>query len=286
MITVVGAAAVDLVAVRGKFHTGTSNPADINMTCGGVGYRIFRALTTPRCFISTVGADPLGTWLCHRLAREGDICLHSSKSLPTARYLAFMEAGRLLVGASDMRVIEEGLTWESVRRHLTRRKPPRFLVAEGNLSPALIGGLLADYASKTRVVFECVSVAKTLRHAGVLRKLYLLAGNREELSAFAGGAGAPAAGGSHRTRLRRLMDEREISFVLETRGGKGARLYSRDAALEDFPAGQELAAADTTGAGDRLLAELLNRLYGGAAPGQVLAEAMEQVAAAIEERTL
>jgi sugar/nucleoside kinase (ribokinase family) len=278
MIAVIGAAAVDMVAARADFRTGTSNPAELSMVCGGVGYRVFRALDAPKCLISAVGTDALGTWLRRQMIRDGDIRLQSSRTLPTARYLAFMAAGKLLVAASDMRVIEQTLTCESVKSHLSRCRRLRFLVMEGNLSASLLPSLRSDQAGHTRLVFECVSVEKTLRHAAVLSGLYLLAGNREEVAAF--------AGGRKRRRLERLMREREIEYILETRGGEGASLYSRTEARQDFRVGPALPAVDTTGAGDRLLAELLNRLKGPAGPAAVLPAAMRRVAAAIKEKAL
>lgn len=281
MIAVIGAAAVDMVAARANFRTGTSNPAELSMVCGGVGYRVFRALDAPKCFISAVGTDALGTWLRRQMIRDGDIRLQSSRTLPTARYLAFMAAGKLLVAASDMRVIEQALTCESVKSHLSRCRQLRFLVMEGNLSSSLLPSLrslLSDQAGHTRLVFECVSVEKTLRHAAVLSGLYLLAGNREEVAAF--------AGGRKRRRLERLMREREIEYILETRGSEGASLYSRTEARQDFRVGPALPAVDTTGAGDRLLAELLNRLKGPAGPATVLQAAMRRVAETIKEKAL
>ena len=269
---------MDLVAARADFQTGTSNPAEVSMLCGGVGYRIFRALDSPKCFISAVGTDALGTWLRRQLIRDGEVRLQSSKTLPTARYLAFMAAGRLLVAASDMRVIEQALTYESVRSDLARRRQLRFLVVEGNLSSALLHSLLSDQAANTRRVFECVSVEKTLRHAAVLSGLYLLAGNREEVAAF--------AGGHKRGRLERLMREREIEHILETRGGEGASLYSRTEARKDFRVGPALPAGDTTGAGDRLLSAFLETVDREAETGDALRQAVESVERGIEEGNL
>ena len=54
MIWVVGAVAIDMVAVREKFLDGTSNPSDIRLGLGGVGYRIFSNLETPRRFIQAL----------------------------------------------------------------------------------------------------------------------------------------------------------------------------------------------------------------------------------------
>ncbi|HUJ76496.1 MAG TPA: hypothetical protein VL359_16665, partial [bacterium] len=59
MVSVVGALAIDLVAVRERFLDGTSNPSDIRMGLGGVGYRVFSNLEVPRQFITALGSDPI-----------------------------------------------------------------------------------------------------------------------------------------------------------------------------------------------------------------------------------
>jgi len=59
MVFVVGAVAIDMVAVRERFLDGTSNPSDIRMGLGGVGYRVFSNLDCPRRFITALAADPV-----------------------------------------------------------------------------------------------------------------------------------------------------------------------------------------------------------------------------------
>ncbi len=44
MVTVVGAVAIDMIAVRERFLEGTSNPSDIRLGLGGVGWRSFSNL--------------------------------------------------------------------------------------------------------------------------------------------------------------------------------------------------------------------------------------------------
>ena len=62
MIVVVGAVSIDLIAVREKFLDGTSNPSDIRLGLGGVGWRIFSDLEAPRRFVTALARDPISRY--------------------------------------------------------------------------------------------------------------------------------------------------------------------------------------------------------------------------------
>src|SRR5512147_144211 len=106
MVTVVGAVGIDLVAVKEKFLDGTSNPSDIRMGLGGVGWRIFSNLETPRRFVTALGADPVSRWAREAMEAEGDVVVQEvgSRDARPPLYLALMESGSLKVAASDFRV--------------------------------------------------------------------------------------------------------------------------------------------------------------------------------------
>lgn len=59
MIWIAGAACVDIVARRGSFVPGTSNPSRIGVMLGGVGCRVYRDLRAPARFLTALGDDPL-----------------------------------------------------------------------------------------------------------------------------------------------------------------------------------------------------------------------------------
>jgi hypothetical protein len=258
MIVVIGALALDVVACRQRFLAGTSNPAAIRWAPGGVGYRIWRRLPSPKRFISAVGEDPAGRWLAECLtpvrrgtrsgpaapARSGGRLATSAGAgrgatgaaarilrlgrLPTACYSALMQAGRLLYGAADMRIIERGLTWKRVAPLLPVLGSRDLLVLEANLAPSLVRQVIRRQAASTRLVFESVSVEKLLRHREHLRGLYLLCANREELAALR----AHLAPGSRRESagwLGAFMASRRIAHLLAPRGRLGARLYRLEA---------------------------------------------------------
>ena len=302
MVVVVGAAAVDLVARRGRFLEGTSNPAAIRWTTGGVGYRIWRRLPAPRLLLSAVGDDPAGRWLEQAIGAEtrrsrgqgsGRQRLASQAVLlrlprqATACYCALMQSGRLLYGAADMTVIERGLTLPRLGPRLPSLGAEDLLVLEANLAPGLVRALLGRFAGRTRVVFEAVSVEKLLRHEPGLRGLYLLSVNREEAGALRGRV-APGTGGER--WIAQFLHQRGIANLLVPSGASGVRLHSLrpDGRVHSvhFAPARVVRARDSTGAGDRLLAAVLARVGGGTSSARAVPAAMREVEKALEEGTL
>ena len=272
MIWVVGAVAIDMVAVRERFLDGTSNPSDIRLGLGGVGYRIFSNLETPRRFITALASDPISRWAKETLEADGDVTIQEVKSRDARPplYLALMESGSLKVAASDFRIVEQALTPDFVMREIGEPSAEDYLVLDANLSPRLLASLVDRYAGRTRVVFEPVSVEKTRRHVQALRKLFLTTPTTEELNAF----GAQSASGG--VDPLRFMEDREIAHLLVTRGPAGTRLYSEGRCV-DFPPRAVVNSHDTTGAGDQLLAFLLSFLHEGREMQDAVRAAMDRV---------
>ena len=266
MVWVVGAVAIDMIAMRERFLDGTSNPSDIRLGLGGVGYRVFSNLTTPRRFITALAADPISLWAREALETDGDVSIQHVKDRDAGPplYLALMESGRLKVAASDFRIVEQALTPEFVAGAIGEPDAGDFLVLDANLSPRLLAGLVERYAGRMRVVFEPVSVEKSRRHLPALRRLFLTTPTTEELDAF--DAADPLL----------FVKERDIAHLLVTRGPAGVRLYSEGRCTE-FPARVVVNSRDSTGAGDQLLAFLLSSLHEGVAMPDAVRAAMDGV---------
>jgi sugar/nucleoside kinase (ribokinase family) len=252
MIWVVGAVAIDMIAVRERFLEGTSNPSDIRLGLGGVGYRIFSNLETPRKFITALAGDPISRWAREALEADGDVAIQNvvGRDAGPPLYLALMESGSLKVAASDFRIVEEALSAEFVVRQIGDPGPEDFVVLDANLSPQLLASLVHRYAARTRVVFEPVSVEKAQRHAAALRNLFLMTPTTEEIEVLAG------------NDITAWMADRSLTSVLVTRGGEGATLYHAGRRTDLAPS-VVVNTGDTTGAGDLLLAALLSRLHRG-----------------------
>jgi sugar/nucleoside kinase (ribokinase family) len=266
MIWVVGAVGIDMIAMREHFLDGTSNPSDIRLGLGGVGYRIFSNLETPRRFITALASDPISQWAREALEADGDVTIQDVKGRDAGPplYLALMESGILKVAASDFRIVEQALSMEFVAREIGETSDGDYLVLDANLSPRLLAGLVDRYADRARVVFEPVSVEKSLRHLAALRRLFLTTPTAEELEAF-------EPGDPHR-----FIAEREIANLLVTRGPAGTRLYT-EGTCTDFPPRVVVSARDSTGAGDQLLAFLLTSLHEGRAMTDAVRNAMDRV---------
>lgn len=280
MVIVVGAVSIDLIAVREKFLDGTSNPSDIRLGLGGVGWRIFCGLETPRRFITALARDPISRYARDAMREMEGVAVQEigDREARPPLYLALMESGSLKVAASDFRIVERSLDIRFVRRHAGRLSGDDFLVLDANLSPSLAASLVDEYAAVTRVVLEPVSVEKAARHAGAMHGLFLLTPTVEEREAIAPGG---------EDALVRFMRERNIAHVVVTRGKTGLSLYDRpdspDGGRMDFAPGHLVATGDTTGAGDLLLASLLNGLHSGAPMRAAVRAAMDAVEDCLRE---
>ncbi len=275
MVFVVGAVAIDVVAIRERFLDGTSNPSDIRMGLGGVGYRIFSNLECPRRFITALAGDPISRWARETLEADGDVAIQVEKGRDSGPplYLALMESGSLKVGASDFRIVEQGLTEEFVARAVGNPGPADFLVLDSNLSAGLFARLVDRYAGRTRVVVEPVSVEKARRHLASLRGLYLMTPTGEELDAV-----CPSD-------VPSFMRERSIEAVLLTRGEAGCRLY-QGGTVSELPPRVVVQARDTTGAGDQLLALVLSSLHAGASLPDAVRAAMDGVEQRLQKESV
>ncbi len=269
MVTVVGGVAIDMVAMRERFLEGTSNPSDIRMGLGGVGYRIFTNLDVPRRFVTALGTDPISRWARETLEADGGAMVETVRGRDAGPplYLALMESGSLKVAASDFRIVEQCLSQSFVERSVGTPGRDDFLVLDANLSPGLLAGLVERYARLTRVVFEPVSVEKAGRHRDALARLFLMTPTGEEASALAPGG------------LAAYARERAIANIVVTRGEAGATLLASGTSL-DYAPRRVVPARDTTGAGDLLLAFLLSRLHRGEPMETAVRSAMD----AVEER--
>lgn len=252
MVFVVGAVAIDLVAVRERFLEGTSNPSDIRLGLGGVGYRIFSNLDAPRKFITALAGDPISRWAREALEAEGGVAIQRvrDKDAGPPLYLALMESGSLKVAASDFRIVEQSLSVSFAVEQIGEPGHRDFLILDANLSFSVLAELVRRYSAQTRVVFEPVSVEKAARHARTLKDLFLLTPTEEEMAALTD------------ADIQDYRRARRIGCLLVTLGRQGLRLYD-DTGEEAFAPARVVDTPDTTGAGDLLLASLVSRLHAG-----------------------
>ena len=151
---------------------GTSNPATIQQTVGGVGHNMTSALSylgTPVRLCSMIADDLAGKTAKLSLVERGistqgiEMIL---KGPSTAKYVAFNDAKKsLFMAMADMRILDQGdrnfeNTWQ---KHLEQCKP-RWLAIDANWNTsALRKWIHSAQASGAKVAFEPVSIEKSKR---------------------------------------------------------------------------------------------------------------------------
>jgi sugar/nucleoside kinase (ribokinase family) len=221
-----------------------------------------------------VGTDPLSALAARALEGDGDAVVRTVEARPPL-YVAFMESGRLKVGASDLSAVETGLDRDFVLDRLAGAGPGDLLVLDGNLSASLARSLVESLAERVRIVFEPVSVEKAARHRSSLRGCWLVTPTEEEACALIG-SGAGASDGLSDSEVLSSMDRAGIGNMVVTRGRAGVSLFSAGL-RQDFRPERVVETPDTTGAGDLLLAGLLCALLEGADMARAVRSGMRAV---------
>jgi pseudouridine kinase len=244
--------------IRGDATLGTSNPARVFRTPGGVACNVARnlgRLGLTAAIFSIVGDDPSARTLLGSLHQAGvdTTGMLRSADPPTASYLAVLDReGRLVVAAADMEIYEDlDPAWAAtVAPHLREYD---VVVFDANIPAASLAVLLPG-AGDALVVADPVSVAKATRLAPFLGRISVLFPNRAEAVLLAGFADGDVSAAAAATRLRELG----VNSVVVSLGGSGAYVDDgiRREHVAPAPVGRVV---DVTGAGD---AQIAGFLYG------------------------
>jgi pseudouridine kinase len=259
-VACVGAAHVDVKArLVGETHPGTSNPARVVRTPGGVAGNVARnlgRLGLPVSLFTMLGDDPEGRALLgdlHAAAVDTSGVLRSSGP-PTASYTAVLDRdGRLVVAAADMEVYDAlDTAWaDRVGRALHGFD---VLVVDANLSAATLAGLLR-HAGTSLVLADPVSVPKAGRLEGVLSRLDAVFPDRAEALVLAGLLpGVETSVAASAAAIRR----RGARAVVVSLGSRGAYL-DEPAGVRQVGPHAARTVVDVTGAGD---AQIAGYIYG------------------------
>jgi sugar/nucleoside kinase (ribokinase family) len=278
MIWIAGAVCLDIVAMRTRFIDGTSNPSSFRLGVGGVGYNIFRNCTAPARFITALGRDPISGIAREALRGNPAVLIRDFQEGQPAVYAAFMEDGRLKVGASDLTALENGLDAAFLLEAIGEPDDGDIVVLDGNLSARAVRGAVERLAARVRILFEPVSVEKSLRHRASLPGCWLATPSEKEAAALVRGddAGRPLQD----AEIFAWMHEAGPENLLVTRGERGTSLYA-GGARRDFPSGRVVRTSDSTGAGDLLVASLLGFLHQGRGLREAITPAMAVVESAL-----
>lgn len=273
---VVGGTNMDVVA-RASAHLvpATSNPGRTRMSPGGVGRNIAACLGllgAPVRLVSAVGDDAFGDEALRVTAACG-VDVGAVRRVPgaTGTYTAVLDdRGELVAAVSDMATVD-ALVLETV--HLT---DAALVVLDGNLAhPQAERVVAAAAAADVPLAFEPVSVAKAARLADLVRDLFLVTPNADELAALTGRAADD---------WRASVDDlhvRGVEHVWVRHGAEGSWMCSRDAEPVHLPAAPAIV-VDVTGAGDAMLAAWVAAWLRGAAPVEAAAHGHRAAAATVE----
>jgi pseudouridine kinase len=250
-VLVVGGANVDVKArAAAPLVRATSNPGTVVRTPGGVGRNVAENLArlgTRVELVTAVGADPDGAWLLSETGAAGVGVSHAVRVGPsTGAYVAVLDAdGELVAGVADMAAVD-ALTPDLVPTRLVA--DAALVVVDGNLSVPTVAHVLdAALAAGVRVVLDPVSVAKAARIAPLVRDVFAVTPNEDELAAL-GSAGE--------------LHGRGVEVVWVRRGPAGSLLSTPSGEVE-LPA-PPVTPVDVTGAGDAMIAAFCHRLLDGA----------------------
>ena len=250
-VLVVGGANVDVKArTSERLVPLTSTPGTVERTPGGVGRNVAENLArlgTRVELITAVGADVDGAWLVSETGAAGVGVSHAVRvGSSTGAYVAVLDAdGELVAGIADMAAVE-ALTPDLVPTRLVAEAA--LVVVDGNLPLRTVTHVLdAAAAAGVRAILDPVSVPKSRRIAPLVRNLFAVTPNEDELAVL----GSVAE-----------LHERGVEVVWVRRGAAGSLLSSSDGEVE-LPA-PEVTLVDVTGAGDAMLAAFCHRLLGGA----------------------
>lgn len=251
-VVCIGAMLIDeIFYCHGKVLAGTSNPANIKRSAGGVMRNIVHQLVLlniPVTFITVVGNDADGKWLKEK-AREARIDMSTTvtANCDTGKYTAILNPDGSLFVAAAVNPAEAYLTIELLQQQEALLSSATIMLADTNLDRSVLVWLIAYCNQKgIRLFIEPVSVEKAKKLAGIsLKGVYMLTPNEDELSSLS----------NKYTTKAMILDElfqQGLTYTWLRKGAMGSEMISSKSSYS-LPA-PDVQIKDITGAGDAALA--------------------------------
>lgn len=277
MIHVFGPIFIDVIACANAFTPNSSCMASVRTSLGGVGYNLFRTLQhTPSRFVSSIGDGPLSQQAAKALSSLGPRAfVRTMPNQDIGLYVALMQQGNLLYGATDARTFETAMDQAFIEQAMQQVAPGDIIVADANLVTSSLA-YLVNLANQNGnwFIFDPVSVDKSLRAKHAVRDMFLLTPTAEELTALlttnsyrAAPDSAPPAPSvpdvpdmPHARDIHEWMRERRLQHLVVTLGHRGLYWFHNGKATRLQPT-QTVHVKDTTGAGDTLLGSLVQSIH-------------------------
>lgn len=188
-VLVIGAAGVDIIGLlKGDLHPGTSNPAHIRTSYGGVARNVaenIARLGQPVELITAVGDDVTGEQLLEQLASAGvgtSAVIHSTEHR-TGSYLAVVNPkGERMFGLDDMRVIS-ALSSEYLRKNEGLFEQASLVFIDTNLSKETLRTIFSlSRRHRLPICADPTSISLAAHLQSHLASLYLVTPNIAEAS--------------------------------------------------------------------------------------------------------
>jgi pseudouridine kinase len=260
-VIAIGSCGLDIVGrATEAIHPGTSNPAVLRMSPGGVARNVAENLArlgTEVYLLSAVGEDAEGR-LILTLAREAGINVERVLTVPDARtgaYLAVLdELGNLRLAMDDMRIVES-VSPEHLRSCRELLAEASIIFLDGNLAPRSLA--LAVRLAKQAgvpVAADPTSVSLAPRFASLLDDLWMLMPNEAEAGVLMPASGAQTDRVRGLEAARQLV-ARGVEAAVVSLAEFGVAYASTD--VSGLVPAVQTEIVDPTGAGDALTAAVL-----------------------------
>ncbi len=256
------------VRLHGPAVPGTSNPADVVASPGGVARNVAENLARlghRPALVSVIGDDTIGTSLVSGVRAVG-IDTRGVRTVPgdvTAEYLAILQPdGELVLGVAVMGVLEAlepadvDSAWPT--------GPGAWVVLDCNPRAEVLAHALgrARRSDAVRLVVVAVSAPKVTRLPGDLTGVDLFFCTRDEAETWLAGHGrSTEVAGRDDAALVAALRAAGARAVVLTRGAEGA-VAADDAGVVHVP-GEQVPVVDVTGGGDALVAGTVSALTRG-----------------------
>jgi pseudouridine kinase len=186
-VLVIGGAGVDMIGrLEGELHRGTTNPANIRTSYGGVARNVAENLARlghPTVLISAVGDDHNGDQILKRAVEAGiDVsAVLRTREHPTGTYLGVLNADGALQFALDDITASSELTPGYMRAHAELFKESSLVFLDANLPKDTLRTVFS-FARKAKipVCADPTSIGLADRLRPYLGRLYFIAPNSGE----------------------------------------------------------------------------------------------------------
>ena len=161
---VIGGINLDMSIKPLTTYSKSSNPSHIKSSIGGVGYNIYKSLSTKidTRFLSYVGDDFIGESIQSRLENDKNVILKIKKANATGAYIIQLNANNDINNAfSDVSLMEK-ITYSDFASHF--KSEFDFLCCDANLSSStLLKAFTVAKSRKAVTIFEPISINKCKR---------------------------------------------------------------------------------------------------------------------------